>query len=278
MPMERIFIAAITALLTLGLLAVNAQSNEQQGQQTSEGQLGQEIYILHGCAGCHGNEGQGVVGPPLAGNQRLQDTEYVINQILHGGGGMPSFKIQLSDEQIAVVATYERTSWGNSFGEVTAEQVAQQRQNQQQQQGQEQEQSHGQEGQHQGQQEEQQTGEEARRQLGEQLYGNVGCAGCHSGKGAGGVGPALSNNSRLRDDQYVVYKILNGGEGMPAWSDRLTDQQVAAIATYIRTSWGNDFGAISVEQVAQQPAQHTHQGDEPQGEEEHDQEQGESAP
>ncbi len=128
--MERIIIVAVIALLTLGLLAVNAQGNdnEQQVRQTSEGQQGQEIYLLHGCAGCHGNEGQGVVGPPLAGNQRLQDTEYVINQILHGGGGMPAFKIQLSDEQIAVVATHERTSWGNDFGAVSVEQVARQRQ------------------------------------------------------------------------------------------------------------------------------------------------------
>jgi len=64
----------------------------------------------------------------LANNQNLREASYHISRILYGGAGMPAFADQLSDEQIAAVATHERTSWGNDFGEITAEQVAQERQ------------------------------------------------------------------------------------------------------------------------------------------------------
>ncbi len=86
---------------------------------------GEEIFQQ--CAACHGNEGQGGIGPALAGNQNLESADYHISRILNGGAGMPAFRDQLSDAQIAAVATYERTSWGNNFGEITAQQVAQQR-------------------------------------------------------------------------------------------------------------------------------------------------------
>ena len=79
------------------------------------------------CAACHGAKGQGGSGPALAGNQNLQEASYHISRILNGGAGMPAFRDQLSDAQIAAVATFERTSWGNDFGAVTAEQVVQER-------------------------------------------------------------------------------------------------------------------------------------------------------
>src|SRR5690606_21354592 len=89
---------------------------------------GQTIFSSN-CASCHGAEGQGLVGQALAGNRYLQRTEGVITTILGGRPehGMPPFGGQLDDQQVAAVATFIRNSWGNSFGPVTPEQVAEQR-------------------------------------------------------------------------------------------------------------------------------------------------------
>ena len=111
--MKRKIAGVISATLVAGFLTVQAQNE------------GEQVYQQ--CAACHGPDGAGGAGPALAGNQNLESANYHISRILNGGAGMPAFRDQLSDEQIAAVATFERTSWGNSFGEVTAEQVAQQR-------------------------------------------------------------------------------------------------------------------------------------------------------
>ena len=78
------------------------------------------------CAACHGEEGQGGFGPTLAGNDDLGDAAFVIERILGGGGGMPAFN-GLPDEEVAAIGTYIRSSWGNDFGPVSAEEVASQR-------------------------------------------------------------------------------------------------------------------------------------------------------
>lgn len=74
---------------------------------------------------------------------------------------------------------------------------------------------------------------------GEQIYAAVGCAGCHGIDGGGGVGPALAGNQNLNDAAYVVTQILQGGETMPPFGDRLTNEEVAAVANYVRGAWGN---------------------------------------
>ena len=83
---------------------------------------GQEIYGAS-CQVCHGEQGQGTIGPALAGNEELQDTDYVVRQILTGGGGMPAFRQQLDDGQVAAVATYILNAWENDFGTVAPERV-----------------------------------------------------------------------------------------------------------------------------------------------------------
>ncbi len=90
-------------------------------------QDGAQVYTEAGCVGCHGAEGEGGVGPALAGNPNLQEASYHISRILNGGAGMPAFRDQLSDAEIAAVANHERMSWGNSFSEVSAQEVAQER-------------------------------------------------------------------------------------------------------------------------------------------------------
>ncbi|MGD9739212.1 MAG: cytochrome c [Bauldia sp.] len=77
------------------------------------------------------------------------------------------------------------------------------------------------------------------------------CAGCHGANGEGGVGPALAGNAALADNALVINQILHGGEIMPPFMDTLTDDEIAAVANHIRSSWGNTNATpITVEEVA----------------------------
>lgn len=80
---------------------------------------GEGVYSAN-CAGCHQATGKGLPGvfPALDGSKEVADKAYVINILLKGKGGMPAFA-QLSDEDLAGVATYVRNSWSNKFGGVT---------------------------------------------------------------------------------------------------------------------------------------------------------------
>lgn len=86
---------------------------------------GADIFAAH-CAECHGDRGQGGAAPALGGNDALANTERIVNQILRGSRYMPRFDTTLTDREIAAVATFIRTSWGNEFGPVSEERVAEQ--------------------------------------------------------------------------------------------------------------------------------------------------------
>ncbi len=99
--------------------------------------LGKQIYDRD-CASCHGATGLGMSPhyPPLAGNQSIQMASAVnaIRMVLNGGYppgtagnpmpyGMPPFAQRLSDDEVAAVVTYIRTSWGNRGAPVSARQA-----------------------------------------------------------------------------------------------------------------------------------------------------------
>ena len=68
------------------------------------------------CSACHQLNGKGVPGafPALAGDAFPQGPpDPVIRLLLNGRGGMPSFRADLDDRQIAAVLTYIRGTWGN---------------------------------------------------------------------------------------------------------------------------------------------------------------------
>jgi mono/diheme cytochrome c family protein len=75
------------------------------------------------CAVCHGIDGGGSLGPPLAGNRNLASSVYVVARIQLGGGGMPPFITLLSDEEIAAAASFIRTAWENDYGRISARQA-----------------------------------------------------------------------------------------------------------------------------------------------------------
>ena len=85
---------------------------------------------------------------------------------------------------------------------------------------------------------------------GGETYMRAGCFACHGEMGYGGAGPRFRNDKLLAADDYVVGQILLGRGIMPSFAHKLDDQQIAAVATYIRNSWGNDFGPVSADQVA----------------------------
>lgn len=85
------------------------------------------------CAGCHKIDGSGVpyLIPDLAGSAAVASREptTVLRVILHGAASaatreeptapqMPSYAWQLTDAQVAAVATYVRNSWGHAAGPV----------------------------------------------------------------------------------------------------------------------------------------------------------------
>jgi len=79
---------------------------------------------------------------------------------------------------------------------------------------------------------------------GENLYQAV-CQGCHmpQGQGAKGAGfyPALSSNPKLAASAYPIAVVMNGLHGMPGFRQRLTDEQVAEVVNYVRSSFSNSY-------------------------------------
>ena len=71
------------------------------------------------------------------------------------------------------------------------------------------------------------------------------CQACHmaDGKGAVGAGmyPALANNANLEDPGYATMLVVNGYKAMPAFGQWMTDEQVAAVVSYVRTNFGNAY-------------------------------------
>ena len=99
--------------------------------------LGKQVYSEQ-CASCHGNKGAGDPPryPPLAANQSIQMESAVnpIRMVLNGGFppgtpgnpmpyGMPPFAQALSNDEVAAVVTYIRSSWGNHGTAISARQV-----------------------------------------------------------------------------------------------------------------------------------------------------------
>jgi mono/diheme cytochrome c family protein len=76
------------------------------------------------------------------------------------------------------------------------------------------------------------------------------CVPCHGQQAEGGAGPALAGNNFLASASAVANQIVNGGNYMPPFG-ALSDHQIAAVATFIRNSFGNSFGIVTEATVAQ---------------------------
>ena len=94
------------------------------------------------------------------------------------------------------------------------------------------------------------------------------CAACHQAAGTGiaGTFPPLAGNPVVTGDPKKLIPIVTGGMSgkitvagtayngsMPAWKGQLGNDEIAAVLTYIRSSWGNKASAIKPSQVKQGP-------------------------
>jgi mono/diheme cytochrome c family protein len=79
------------------------------------------------CSACHQTSGKGVKGafPALAGDPFVQgDAAPMLATVLAGRAGMPAFKDDLNDADLASLLTYVRSSWGNTGKPVSPADVA----------------------------------------------------------------------------------------------------------------------------------------------------------
>jgi mono/diheme cytochrome c family protein len=99
--------------------------------------------------------------------------------------------------------------------------------------------------------------------LGRSIYEGQ-CASCHGAKGEGKVPdyPPLAGNPSIEMASSVnpIRMVLNGGFppgtaanprpfGMPPFAQSLSDDEVAAVVTYIRGAWGNHGEPVSAQQA-----------------------------
>ncbi len=90
----------------------------------------------------------------------------------------------------------------------------------------------------------------AQFEQGQALYQEK-CALCHkdTGEGLPPVFPALNGNDRLGDAVRIVSNIHQGAGNMPPFPG-LSAEEISALASYLRNAWANNFGNVSVEEVA----------------------------
>ncbi len=99
---------------------------------------------------------------------------------------------------------------------------------------------------------------------GEATYNKI-CASCHqqTGQGVPGVFPPLVESDWVTGDAAVPVKVvLKGLAGpitvngqqytgqMPPWEASMSDAEIAAVVTYIRSSWGNSADPVDTAFVA----------------------------
>jgi mono/diheme cytochrome c family protein len=78
------------------------------------------------------------------------------------------------------------------------------------------------------------AGGEGDAEAGSSVFASAGCGGCHVFEDAGStgtIGPNLDQSSV--DVEAAKTQITNGGGGMPAFGDRLSDEEIANVAAYI---------------------------------------------
>lgn len=72
---------------------------------------------------------------------------------------------------------------------------------------------------------------------GKRLFGWMNCSGCHS-HGGGGMGPALMDDRWIYGGKIQqIYRTIRDGRrnGMPAWKNRMTDEEIWQVAAFVRS-------------------------------------------
>ncbi|MBV8298666.1 MAG: c-type cytochrome [Candidatus Eremiobacteraeota bacterium] len=198
---------------------------------------GAGIYAVK-CASCHQPGGQGSAAyPPLNQNPHVAagDPKEMIATIVNGRSGpltvngttyngkMPTWKGQLSNADIAAVATFVRSAWSNRASAVTEQQVAA-------------------------------AGASVLNTVGASIY-SKNCAVCHGANGQGGGHgnfPALAGDALVNkaDAAGMIAVVQHGRSMMPAWQGQLSPGDIAAVATFVRSAWGNKGSPVTEQDVS----------------------------
>ena len=77
------------------------------GDETGDPATGEQVFATAGCGGCHtfsADGSNGSVGPNL--DDSAPSFDAVVTQVTNGGGSMPAFGDELSEQQIRDVAAF----------------------------------------------------------------------------------------------------------------------------------------------------------------------------
>jgi mono/diheme cytochrome c family protein len=106
--------------------------------------------------------------------------------------------------------------------------------------------------------------------LGKAVYHKPSCVLCHqpNGQGTSGQFPPLAGSDWVLEPEpgRIIRAVLHGMQGSPikindqsfnfsasmvAWKDTFSDEEIAAVVTYIRQEWGNKASEVKPERVKQ---------------------------
>lgn len=74
---------------------------------------------------------------------------------------------------------------------------------------------------------------------GAQVFADAGCGDCHTMKAADATGTTGPNLDELKPNkETVVRQVTNGGNGMPAFKDELTAEEIDQVAAFVATAAG----------------------------------------
>lgn len=114
-----LFVAMMTAVVVLarepeeeaghegGPAATETQTQAEPEPVEGDPEAGKSVFASAACGSCHTLEeagSSGTIGPNLDDTPMNQDA--IVRQVTDGGGGMPAFGDQLSEEQIRDVAAF----------------------------------------------------------------------------------------------------------------------------------------------------------------------------
>jgi cbb3-type cytochrome c oxidase subunit III len=69
---------------------------------------------------------------------------------------------------------------------------------------------------------------------GEGIFAEAGCGGCHAFSPAGTTGEVGPNLDESKPSlELAIERVTNGGEGMPSFEDRLSEEQIRAVAQFV---------------------------------------------
>jgi mono/diheme cytochrome c family protein len=75
---------------------------------------------------------------------------------------------------------------------------------------------------------------------GADVFASADCGSCHTLAAAGATGTTGPNLDEVQPDkETVVSQVTNGGGGMPAFGDQLSEQEIEDVATYVSESAGS---------------------------------------